>query len=81
MDIPGTKDNSYYKDAFNKLKVEGDNLIKKEGFEKTLNIAKNNLELFKSKNPTLVPTYEKIIKEAEDQLNKLAEDIKKQQKC
>lgn len=81
MDIPGTKDSNDYKDAFNKLKVEGDNLIKKEGFEKTLNIAKNNLELFKSKNPALVPTYEKIIKEAEDQLNKLAEDIKKQQKC
>ena len=76
MDIPGTPESKDYKEAFDKLKVEGEDLIKKEDIIRNLNMAKNNIEEFKDKNPTLVAVYENIVKKAERELLELAETIK-----
>jgi len=81
-DIPGTPENKDYKEAFKNLEVKGDDLLMQEKLEKSLNIAKKNVELFTTKgNQAMIAKFEAVVKASEEELLKLAEKVRQQQKC
>lgn len=81
MDIEGTPENKDYKEAFKNLEVKGDNLVKMETLEQTLNKAKKSVETMAKIKPELVSKFEKIVKDTEQELINLAKQIRKDKKC